>query len=90
MLDYLPRDPEHVRRLPSKHIFICLEESNEFESLLRRKVGPDMGDLIRVSWMNSDGLGSLVPSCDFLGLRNIIGFVHDYHLIRDFLFTPRV
>ena len=49
-----------------------------------------MGDLVGVCFVNSDGFVSLVPSCDFLGLRNIIGFVHDYHLIGDFLFTPRV
>ena len=90
MLDYLPRDPKHICCFPREHILICSEESNELDFLLRRMVGPDMGDLIRVCWINDDGLGSLVPSCDFLGLRNIIGFVHDYHLIRDFLFTPRV
>jgi hypothetical protein len=88
VLDYLPGDPGHVRWFPSEHIFICLEESNELEFLLRRKVGPNIGDLIGVSWINSDGLGSLVPSCNFLGLRNIIGFVHDCHLVRSDLVDP--
>ena len=84
MLDYLPGDPRHVRWFPSEYIFICPEESNELKFLLRRKVGPDMGDLIGVCWINGDRLGSLVPSSDFLGLRRVIGFVHDCHSIRLF------
>ena len=66
MLNYLLGDPRHVEWFPSEYIFICLEESNELEFLLRRKVGPDMGDLIVIRCINNYGLHSLVPSCDFL------------------------
>ena len=71
MLDYLPRDPGHARRLPSEHIFICPEESNELEFLLSRKIGPDMGDLTGVSLNDIDGLDGLVSSHDFLRLSVI-------------------
>ena len=66
MLYYLPRDPEHVGWLPSEYILIFSEKSNELEFLLRRKVSPDMSDLIRIGLINVDRLGGLVSSCDFL------------------------
>jgi hypothetical protein len=47
-----------------------------------------MSDLIGACWINGDGLGSLVLSCDFLELRNIIEFVCDCHLIGDFRVDP--
>jgi hypothetical protein len=66
VLNHLHRDPGHVGRSPSEHIIICLEESNELEFLLRRKVGPDMSDLIGIGLINVDRFGSLVSSYDFL------------------------
>jgi hypothetical protein len=66
VLDYLRGDPGHVRRFPSEYIFICPEESNELEFLLKRKVGPDMSDLIGIGLIDIDRLGSLVSNCDFL------------------------
>jgi hypothetical protein len=66
VLDHLPRDPRHVGRFPSEHIIICPEESNELEFLLRRKVGPDMSNLIGIGLIDVDRFGSLVSSCDFL------------------------
>jgi hypothetical protein len=33
VLDHLPGDPRHLRRLPCKHVSICLEEGDEREFL---------------------------------------------------------
>jgi hypothetical protein len=33
VLNHLPRDPEHLRRLPSKHVYISPEEGDELEFL---------------------------------------------------------
>jgi hypothetical protein len=56
VLNYLPGDPKHVGRFLSEYIFICLEESNELEFLLKRKVGPDMSDLIGIGLIDVDKL----------------------------------
>jgi hypothetical protein len=33
VLNHLPRDPRHLRRLPGKHVHIILEEGDEHEFL---------------------------------------------------------
>jgi hypothetical protein len=33
VLDHLPGDPRHLRRLPCEHVGICLEEGDEREFL---------------------------------------------------------
>jgi hypothetical protein len=64
MLDHLPGDPRHLRRLPCEHIGICLEEGDEREFLfflqITRnasglggiRVEPDGldGDVVRSGW----------------------------------------
>jgi hypothetical protein len=45
MLNHLPRDPRHLRWLPSKHIDISSEEGDEREFLFAVQITQDTGSL---------------------------------------------
>ena len=45
MLDHLPRDPGHVRRLPGKHVCVVPEEGDERAFLFAAQVTADPNDL---------------------------------------------
>ena len=48
VLDHLPRDPGHIRRLPSKDVIICPEEGDERAFLFRIEVAANLDGLRRV------------------------------------------
>ena len=48
VLDHLPRDPGHLRRLPSKHVDVSPEEGDELEFLFAAQVTRDTGSLSSV------------------------------------------
>jgi hypothetical protein len=45
VLDHLPGDPRHLRRLPCEHVSICLEESDEREFLFLVQITRNASDL---------------------------------------------
>jgi hypothetical protein len=55
VLNHLPRDPRHLRRLPGKHIDISLEEGDEHEFLFTIQITRDTGSLTSLS-PDLDGL----------------------------------
>jgi hypothetical protein len=55
VLNHLPRDPRHLRRLPGKHVDISLEKGDESEFLIAVQITRDMGSLSSLS-LNLDGL----------------------------------
>jgi hypothetical protein len=71
VLDHLPGDPRHLRRLPCEHVGICLEKGDEREFLfflqVTRNVSglggihaePDVldGDIVRTGWPHLWRLG---------------------------------
>ena len=60
MLDQLPRDSQHVGRLPSEDVPILPEEAGDREFLFWVQVGPDVCHLSRVSRIELDRLGKLL------------------------------
>jgi hypothetical protein len=54
VLDHLPGDPRHLRRLPCEHVGICLEEGDEREFLfflqITRNASGLGGNLRRAGW----------------------------------------
>jgi hypothetical protein len=55
VLNHLPRDPEHLRWLPGKHIDISPEHGDEREFLFAVQITRDTGSLTSFS-PNLDGL----------------------------------
>jgi hypothetical protein len=55
VLNHLPRDPRHLRRLPGKHIDIRPKEGDEHEFLFAVQITRDMGGLTSLS-PDLDGL----------------------------------
>jgi hypothetical protein len=55
VLNHLPRDPKHLRRLPGKHVHISPEEGDECEFLFAIQITQDTGSLSSLS-PNLDGL----------------------------------
>jgi hypothetical protein len=55
VLNHLPRDPRHLRRLLGKHVDISLKEGDEREFLFAVQITRDMGSLSSLS-PNLDGL----------------------------------
>jgi hypothetical protein len=55
VLNHLPRDPKHLRRLLGKHVDISPEEGDECEFLFAIQITRDMGSLSSLS-PNLDGL----------------------------------
>ena len=53
VLDHLPGDPRHMRRLPCEHVGICLEEGDEREYLF----------LVQIT-RNASGLGAILSEPD--------------------------
>jgi hypothetical protein len=45
VLNHLPRDPRHLRRLPGKHVDINSEKGDEREFLFAVEITRDMGRL---------------------------------------------
>jgi hypothetical protein len=45
VLNHLPRDPGHLRRLPGEYVDICPEEGDERAFLFLSQVSPDAGGL---------------------------------------------
>ena len=45
MLDHLPGDPKHIRRLPCEHVLVCLEEGDELEFLFGVNIGSNLNCL---------------------------------------------
>jgi hypothetical protein len=56
VLDHLPRDPRHLRRLPCENVGICLEEGDEREFLFFLQITRD-----------ASGLGGIRAELDGLG-----------------------
>jgi hypothetical protein len=54
VLDHLPGDPRHLRRLPCEHVGICLEEGDEREFLFFLQITRNAcglgGNLRRAGW----------------------------------------
>jgi hypothetical protein len=72
VLDHLPRDPRHLRRLPCEHVGICLEEGDEREFLFFLQITRNASILGGIC-VESDGLyGGVVCS----------GWLHLWHLGR--------
>jgi hypothetical protein len=84
VLNHLPGDPKHLRRLPCEHVGICLEESDEREFLflvqitrnasglggIRSEQDGFDGDTIRSGWSYLWCLGgTLVPEVEASSLR---------------------
>jgi hypothetical protein len=72
VLDHLPGDPRHLRRLPCEHVGICLEEGDEREFLF----------LLQIT-RNTSGLGGIRAEPDDLDgdvVRS--GWPHLWHLGR--------
>jgi hypothetical protein len=74
VLNHLPRDPRHLRRLPSEHVGICLEEGDEREFLF-----PPRFPAMRVAWEGSAptwmvfvGLPSAPDGCTFGALEGAL------------------
>jgi hypothetical protein len=61
VLNHLPRDPKHLRRLTGEHVNISLEEGNEREFLFVVLVSRDAG-----------GLGSICPDLNSLHRNTLI------------------
>jgi hypothetical protein len=55
VLNHLPRDPRHLRWLPSKHVDVIPEEGDEREFLLAVQITRDTGSLSSLS-SDLDGL----------------------------------
>jgi hypothetical protein len=55
VLNHLPRDPKHLRRLLGKHVDISPEEGDECEFLFAIQITRDTGSLSSLS-PNLDGL----------------------------------
>ena len=51
MLDHLPGDPGHIRRLPCKHILVCLEDGDELEFLFGVKINPNINHVGWFRWV---------------------------------------
>jgi hypothetical protein len=49
VLNHLPRDPKHLRRLPGKHVDISLEEGDKREFLFTVQITRDKGCLTSFS-----------------------------------------
>jgi hypothetical protein len=49
VINHLPRDPRHLRRLPSKHVDISLEEGDEYEFLFDVQITRDTSSLSSLS-----------------------------------------
>jgi hypothetical protein len=62
VLDHLPRDPEHLRWLPCKHIRVSPEEGNKHEFLFSVQITQDTGSLSSIG-SNLNGLHEDVLSC---------------------------
>jgi hypothetical protein len=45
VLDHLPGDPRHLRRLPCEHVDFCLEEGDEREFLFFTQISRYVGSL---------------------------------------------
>jgi hypothetical protein len=72
VLDHLPRDPRHLRRLPCEHVGICLEEGGEREFLFFLQIT-----------RNASGLGGICAEPDGLDGDVIrFGWLHLWHLGR--------
>jgi hypothetical protein len=72
VLDHLPGDPRHLRRLPCEHVGICLEQGDEREFLFSLQIT-----------RNASGLGGICVEPD--GLDGVIvcsGWSHLWHLGR--------
>jgi hypothetical protein len=79
VLDHLPGDPRHLRRLPREHVGICLEEGDEREFLF----------LLQIT-RNASGLGGTCAELDSLD-RDVVrsGWTHIQHLGRRLGFGGR-
>jgi hypothetical protein len=55
VLNHLPKDPRHLRRLPGKHVHISLKEGDESEFLFAVQIPRD-----------ASGLGSICPELNSL------------------------
>jgi hypothetical protein len=51
VLNHLPGDPKHLRRLPSEHVGICPEEGDEREFLFPPQISRNAGG---PRWVQSD------------------------------------
>jgi hypothetical protein len=71
-LNHLPGDPRHLRRLPSEHVSICLEEGDEREFLFFSQIPHDAGGLGGVC-ANLDGLRGPTVCSGWLYLRRLGG-----------------
>jgi hypothetical protein len=70
VLDHLPGDPRHLRRLPCEHVGICLEEGDEREFLFFAQITH-----------NASGLGGIRSKPDgFNGDAVCPGWLHLWHL----------
>jgi hypothetical protein len=67
VLNYHPRDPRHLRRLPDKHVYISPEEGDEREFLFAVQIPRYMGCL-----------GSIHP--DLNGLHGNVLFATGLHM----------
>jgi hypothetical protein len=66
VLNHLPSDPGHLRRLPGKHIYISPKEGDECEFLFAVQAAHDVG-----------GLGGIRPDLDGLdGNVLVAGVLH--------------
>jgi hypothetical protein len=72
VLNHLPGDPRHLRRLPSEHVGICLEEGDEREFLFFSQIPRDAGGLGGVR-ANLDGLRGPAVCSEQLYLRRLGG-----------------
>jgi hypothetical protein len=68
VLNHLPRDPRHLRRLPSEHVSICPEEGDKREFLFLSQISRDAGG---PGWVcaNLDGLCGPAVCFGWLHLR---------------------
>jgi hypothetical protein len=69
VLDHLPGDPRHLRRLPCEHVGICLEEGDKREFLFFAQIT-----------RNASGLGGICSKPDgFNGDAICPGWLHLWH-----------
>jgi hypothetical protein len=73
VLDHLPGDPRHLRRLPCEHVSICLEEGDEREFLfflqITRNVSSLGGICAELDGLDGDVVCSRWPHLGHLSRR---------------------
>jgi hypothetical protein len=72
VLNHLPGDPRHLRRLPCEHVGICLEEGNEREFLFLLQIARNASGLGGIR-AESDGLDGDIVRSGWPHLRHLGG-----------------